>query len=163
MIFLDKIAKFHYNKNTKVFSHIIIHWYFLNVNRKHEFFFVKRIMEFKERIRLLRKEAGLTQAEVAEKIGVTYRTYQNYEAGASAPQSKVLAKLANVLKVSMDMLSADIKTNANAPQNDELNELLTEMKALFSGGKLREEDKKYVIEALTEAYWRTKDGRKGTS
>lgn len=118
-------------------------------------------MEFKERIRLLRKEAKLTQAEIAEKIGVTYRTYQNYEAGASTPQSAVLAKLANALGVSMDMLGVETKLKTNAPENEELNALLSEMKALFSGGKLREEDKKYVIEALTEAYWRTKEIKRG--
>ncbi|MBQ4150393.1 MAG: helix-turn-helix transcriptional regulator [Clostridia bacterium] len=118
-------------------------------------------MEFKERIRLLRKEAKLTQAEIAEKIGVTYRTYQNYEAGASTPQSAVLAKLANALGVSMDMLGVETKLKTSAPKNEELNALLSEMKALFSGGKLREEDKKYVIEALTEAYWRTKEIKRG--
>ena len=117
-------------------------------------------MKFKERIRTLRKEAGLTQAEIAEKIGVTYRTYQNYEAGVSTPQSRVLAKLANVLHVSMDMLSEQSATETSAPENEELNALLTEMKALFLGGKLHQEDKKYVIDALTEAYWRTKEIKK---
>ena len=117
-------------------------------------------MEFKERIRLLRREVGLTQRETAEKIGVTYRTYQNYEAGASMPQSSVLSRLARAFGVSMDMLTGDEKS-ASPTENEELNELLSEMKALFSGGKLRDEDKQYVIEALTEAFWRTKEKKNG--
>ena len=114
-------------------------------------------MEFKERIRLLRREAGLTQRETAEKIGVTYRTYQNYEAGASSPSGTVLSRLATLLGVSMDMLGDGGTANSHVAENDELCVLLSEMQALFSGGKLRDEDKKYVIDALTEAYYRTKD------
>lgn len=114
-------------------------------------------MEFKDRIRLLRREAGLTQREAAEKIGVTYRTYQNYEAGASSPSGNVMQKLAVLLGVSMDMLSGRKDKTAAATENDELDRLLSEMQALFSGGKLRDEDKKYVIEALTEAYYRSKE------
>ena len=113
-------------------------------------------MEFCEKIRLLRRKAGMTQKQVAEKIGVTYRTYQNYEAGASLPSGSVVSKLAAALGVSADTLLRDGKaTPAKAPDR-KLNALLTEMQALFAGGKLREEDKEYVLEALTEAYWRSK-------
>ncbi len=118
-------------------------------------------MEFKDRIRLLRREAGLTQRETAEKIGVTYRTYQNYEAGASSPSGAVLSRLASLLGVSMDMLGEGGDTTAHITQNGELCALLSEMQALFSGGKLRDEDKKYVIDALTEAYYRTKEIKDG--
>lgn len=114
-------------------------------------------MEFKDRIRTLRKESGLTQREIAEKIGVTYRTYQNYEAGASAPSGTVLSKLSKLLGVSMDMLSGKSADTVTETENSELNTLLSEMQALFSGGKLRDEDKQYVIEALTDAYWRSKE------
>ena len=36
-------------------------------------------MGFKERLKEKRLEAGLTQAELAEKVSVTTRTIQNYE------------------------------------------------------------------------------------
>ena len=116
-------------------------------------------MEFKEKIRSLRKGAGLTQMALAEKIGVTYRTYQNYEIGASKPSSDVLAKLAEALNVSMDMLT-EATADAYGTDNEELSALLSEMQALFSGGKLRDEDKKYVIDALTEAFFRSKEIKK---
>ena len=115
-------------------------------------------MEFKDRIRLLRCEAGLTQRAAAEKIGVTYRTYQNYEAGASMPSGTVLAKLAALFGVSMDMLTDKAEpAECRTAENPELSALLAEMQALFSGGKLHDEDKKYVIDALTEAFWRSKE------
>ena len=36
-------------------------------------------MLFGEKVKLLRKEKGLTQTELAEAVGVTLRTVQNYE------------------------------------------------------------------------------------
>ncbi len=114
-------------------------------------------MEFKDRIRLLRREAGLTQREAAERIGVTYRTYQNYEAGASMPSGTVLSKLSALLGVSMDMLTETAEPAVPAAENPELHALLSEMQALFSGGKLQDADKKYVIDALTEAFFRSKE------
>lgn len=115
-------------------------------------------MDFKNRIRALRREAGLTQREAAERIGVTYRTYQNYEAGASTPSSAVLSKLSSLFGISMDMLSSGIASpETEQTENKELAALLGEMQALFKGGKLRDEDKKYVIDALTEAFWRSKE------
>ncbi len=117
-------------------------------------------MEFNEKIRLLRREAGLTQRQVAEKIGVTYRTYQNYEAGASLPSGSVASKLAAALGVSADTLLRGGDTPPPQKTDRKLSALLNEMQALFSGGKLRDEDKEYVLEALTEAYWRSKERRK---
>lgn len=113
-------------------------------------------MEFKDRIRTLRKEAGLTQKETAAAIGVTDRTYQNYEAGASLPPAAVLSRLAATLGVRVDMLTGE-SAPIPEPENRELAALLAEMQALFSGGKLRDEDKKYVIDALTEGYYRSKE------
>ena len=117
-------------------------------------------MEFKDRIRVLRREAGLTQRETAEKIGVTYRTYQNYEAGASLPSGTVLARISALFGMSMDLLSDKPDTKVPAAENRELCALLAEMQALFSGGKLQDEDKQYVIDALTEAFWLSKEKNK---
>ena len=100
-------------------------------------------MEFNEKIRMLRRNAGLTQRQVADAVGVTYRTYQNYEAGASKPSGGVALRLAAALGVSTDTL---LGTRDLPPAEDagdaELQALLAEMQALFAGGTLREEDKK---------------------
>ncbi|PWM57812.1 MAG: hypothetical protein DBX93_02450 [Oscillospiraceae bacterium] len=113
-------------------------------------------MEFNEKLRLLRKNAGLTQRQVADAVGVTYRTYQNYEAGASMPAGDTASRLAAALGVSTDTLFGTASASAPEAPDRALRALLAEMQALFAGGALREEDKKYVLDALTEAYFRTK-------
>ena len=113
-------------------------------------------MQFNEKLRLLRKNAGLTQRQVADAVGVTYRTYQNYEAGASMPAGDTASRLAAALGVSTDTLFGTASASAPEAPDRALRALLAEMQALFAGGALREEDKKYVLDALTEAYFRTK-------
>lgn len=120
-------------------------------------------MELNEKLRLLRREAGLTQRQVADAVGVTYRTYQNYEAGASRPSGGVAMRLAAALGVSTDTLLGTrhlSAADACSAEDAELRALQNEVQALFSGGVLREEDKKYVLDALAEAYFRTKEHRK---
>lgn len=52
----------------------------------------------------LRKNSGLTQGEVAEKIGVDRTTYVKYENGDSEPNRAILMSLANLFHVSIDYL-----------------------------------------------------------
>ena len=49
---------------------------------------------FSERIRILRKEAGLTQAQAAQKVGLSSRGYQDLELGAN-PRGDTLVSLAD--------------------------------------------------------------------
>ena len=52
-------------------------------------------MVFNERLRALRKERGMTQAEVAEKISIAYRNYQRLEANGNTPNFSNLVQLAD--------------------------------------------------------------------
>ncbi len=54
------------------------------------------------RLKLLRTEEGLTQNEVAEKLGVTQQTYSKYEKGTSNVDSVVLTKICNLYGVTSD-------------------------------------------------------------
>ena len=68
-------------------------------------------MGFKERLKEKRLEAGLTQAELAEKVSVTARTIQNYEMGSRKPGNmKVVGDIATVLGTTPEYLltSADV-------------------------------------------------------
>lgn len=58
---------------------------------------------FSERIRLLRKERGLTQNAVAREIGLSERGYQDLELGAT-PRGDTLLAIAEFYQVSMDWL-----------------------------------------------------------
>jgi len=61
-------------------------------------------MTFAENLRRLRKERGLTQPEVAEGCGFSWRAYQNYERGIREPQMSVLIALADFYDLSLDEL-----------------------------------------------------------
>ena len=61
-------------------------------------------MDFFERIRLLRKETGMTQKEIAEALNIGYRAYQCYELNQRHPDFKGLIAIADFFDVSMDYL-----------------------------------------------------------
>lgn len=56
------------------------------------------------RIKELRTEYNLTQAELAAKVGVSKATITAYESDLRQPSYEVLIKLANIFKVSIDSL-----------------------------------------------------------
>lgn len=62
-------------------------------------------------IQIFRKQAELTQEELAERVGVARQTVVKWEAGESTPDLESAARLAEVLQVSLDDL-------ANAPEGE---------------------------------------------
>lgn len=69
--------------------------------------FMKRqstIKEFGPRLAALRKERGLTQARLGEKVGASYRVIAYYEGETSYPPAHLLKPLAGALEVSTDEL-----------------------------------------------------------
>mgnify|MGYP003295498233 CR=1 FL=1 len=65
-----------------------------------------------ENIRNLRKQKGLSQVELANKIHVVRQTVSKWESGLSVPDSYLLINLANELDVSVsDLLGETIKEN----------------------------------------------------
>ena len=64
-------------------------------------------MELKDRIAKIRRMRGFTQAELAEKLGVSARAVQNYEAGTRTPKRDMIAKIAEVLGVDESALATD--------------------------------------------------------
>lgn len=77
--------------------------------------FAKRIIE-------LRKEKGLTQAQLAEAVGVSKTSANFYESAGRAPDIQVLARYAEVLGVTSDYLIglSDNRTTENAATGAEL-------------------------------------------
>jgi transcriptional regulator with XRE-family HTH domain len=64
-------------------------------------------MEFPNRLVALRKEQGLTQKSLAERVGVHVTQIQRYENGSIQPTLDVLRRLAVALSVSADLLVFD--------------------------------------------------------
>ena len=59
---------------------------------------------FAERIKELRKKKGLSQAELAEAMGVHFAQVSRYERGETKPNAEAMTKLAQVLETSTDFL-----------------------------------------------------------
>lgn len=64
-------------------------------------------MPFAEKLAKLRKDKGLTQDELAKKIGVGIAQMRRYEKGGSSPTLEVIKNMAKTLGVSADELIFD--------------------------------------------------------
>ncbi|MBP3854896.1 MAG: helix-turn-helix domain-containing protein [Ruminiclostridium sp.] len=119
-------------------------------------------MTFSEKLQRARKNKAMTQVELAEKIGVTARSVQNYEMGARYPKRDILARICKVLGVRIETLVGSddffgiVEAEDGAQGVESAKELLSCAGALFAGGKLSEEDKDKVMLALQNIYWKEK-------
>jgi transcriptional regulator with XRE-family HTH domain len=57
-----------------------------------------------DRLKILRKEKGYTQAQVAIYCDITEKAYQNYELMTREPKLEILIRIADFYKVSLDYL-----------------------------------------------------------
>ena len=118
-------------------------------------------MEFKDRLKEKRKQAGLTQVELAEKAGVTSRTIQNYELGTRNPANMLtIQRIADALHTTTEYLLGSSGTYIVEAQERggpgaarDIEELVSEISGLFAGGELSEDALDGAMRALTEAYW----------
>lgn len=62
------------------------------------------MVDIGDRIKNLRMERKMTQAEFAERLGVTKSSVSSYENGSRLPSYDVLLKMARIFKVSTDVL-----------------------------------------------------------
>lgn len=62
------------------------------------------MVDFGKKLKKLRTEAGLTQAELAKKMNITKAVVSYYELQERIPSPEVLIKLANIFHVSSDYL-----------------------------------------------------------
>lgn len=60
---------------------------------------------FSERLIQMRKSRGISQNAFAKEIGVSPRTYQDYEYGAREPQVSIFVRIADFYGVSLDYLA----------------------------------------------------------
>lgn len=72
----------------------------------------KKRAPFGERLHDLRQRAGLSQREVAEKLGMSQRAYSHWERHPVALRPEQLWKLAQALGVSLDELIGGTQTAA---------------------------------------------------
>lgn len=100
-------------------------------------------MEFSERLKTLRKQAQLTQVDVAEKLGISQPAYASWERGIKKPTQENLVKIAQVLNVSVDYLVGN-----SGEKSDELDNI--ELLFRMNTNGLTEEEKKVFKKELIE-------------
>lgn len=111
-------------------------------------------MEFHEELKAARIKTGLTQQQIADKLGITKSTYCGYETAKRSPDLQRIKQLAKVLHVSADAL-LDIsieKETSPAPVKAETKEVSADqIRALFvaagimpDGADLTDEDLRFL-------------------
>ena len=98
-----------------------------------------------DKIRQLRKSMGLTQEQLAEKIGIDNKHLSRIEKGKHMPTYAITQKLAKVLN--FDIYAIDELSLTDLPQSDKT---LSKALHILNTAKT-EQEKQYYLEALTHA------------
>lgn len=106
-------------------------------------------MELHEKIKMLRKERGFTQSQVADKIGQERSTIACYENGSRKPAVDVLEKLAHLYGVTLDYFS-------NKSDSDIMLQLLAQSSEFFKSVGISEADKDAVYMDIMALYLESK-------
>ena len=64
-----------------------------------------------DKIKFLREQIGLTQSDLAKRLGITRSSVNAWEMGISVPSTQYVVELANIFRVSTDYLLG-MKTSA---------------------------------------------------
>ena len=64
-------------------------------------------LQFCKNLKSVRLENGLTQKQVAQKLGVVESCYANWEQGRTEPNLEMLRKLSTLLNITIDELLND--------------------------------------------------------
>lgn len=102
-------------------------------------------MQIGEKLKLLRKERGLTQSQVGEAIGQERSTIACYESAKRTPDVATLERLADYFKVSLDYFS----TKSEA---DIMVELLARTNSFFSANNVSAESKTKAMNTIMRLY-----------
>ena len=66
--------------------------------------FMKELYNLPKNLKDLRKQYGYTQKHIAEQLGITYQSYQNYELGVTVPTLQNFIKIAKLYNIAYEDL-----------------------------------------------------------
>lgn len=123
-----------------------------------------------DRIKLLRKQQGLTQTELGKMIGISQTAVISYEKGVNVPPVDRLSKMADIFDVSVDYMlgKTDDRTTAKKCDvhtkvidlEDELSSLilhLNEGDILFRGKEIDDTTRTILMKSLKKCMDLTKN------
>ncbi len=87
-----------------------------------------------EKLKIIRKEMGLTQKELANSLNVSQQTYSDYENGKTEPDIDTIIKMAEMLQISIDYLvgrSDDLGAVTHVPISSQFSAEDREVLSLF--------------------------------
>lgn len=121
-------------------------------------------MAFADIIKKERAKLQMTQADFAKYIGVSHRSLQNYELGINHPRSReAYQKIATALGLDVNYLLTEneefvlgIAEQYGSRGAQGATKVLSDVKALFAGGEMAEEDMDVFMKAVQDAYWEVK-------
>lgn len=111
------------------------------------------VMNFAQRLVALRKERGLTQQALADRVGIHVSNIRRYEAATSQPTLDVLRNVALALVTSADSLLFD--EDERGPDDD--------LRLQFEATRALDDDEKEALKALLEGFLLRHDARRWTS
>lgn len=119
--------------------------------------------EFGKRLSSIRLQQGLTQAQLAEKIGSSQRAISHYETVGDTPPGSIVAQLAQALKVSADELLGLRPPKKSAavtspPMDTETKRLWKKFQQL---NELPEKDRRAVIRLINSLISTTQASKTG--
>ena len=86
-----------------------------------------------ENIKNLRKEKGMSQEELAEKLNVVRQTVSKWEQNLSVPDSEMLIKIADVFEVSVSsLLGETVETKDTKSELAEISQKLENLNAMMA-------------------------------
>ena len=112
---------------------------------------------FGKKLKSLRKNLGFTQAQLADRLGISASTVGMYEQGRREPDNTMLSKICYVLNTSTDNLLGLVREDTRREREvddmiDEFTRLLKEQEGLMSGGQpISEEDRDKIVAAIRVA------------
>ena len=120
--------------------------------------------DFGMKLKSYRLAREMSQKDFSEFVGIPFRTYQNYEIGHRYPRNMdTVARIASALGITVeDLLGPSGNYVVEAAQKGtsvdqrRLNQMVTQLSALFAGGEIDEESKDAAMAALNEVYWKHK-------
>ena len=104
-------------------------------------------MKFAERLKTLRKQVKLTQAQIAEELDISQQAYASWERGVKKQTQENLVKIAQILNVSVDYLVGNSEDKSGELDNIEL---LFRMNSKGLTEEEKEVFKKELIEFMEE-------------
>ena len=107
-------------------------------------------MEFKDRLKEIRLNKKLTQKEIAEKLGTSQPSYQNWEKGTRKPSRITLQKIATFFNVSTDYLLG--KTDIPDPDSDIDLDSAIDNSVAYDGTPITDHDREIIKNYLNEYF-----------